>query len=170
MIVLALGANLPSRFGTPLQTLNRVLSVLPEFGIRVLRASRFFSNPAVPASSQPDYVNCVVEVATGLGPADLLRACLEVEEQMGRVRAEKWGPRSLDIDVIDFEGRVLDTIDLRLPHPRLSERGFVLIPLLDLDPSWRHPVLGRTAKDLAESLDPAARASVLPLAPQQDRT
>lgn len=89
---------------------------------------------------------------------------------MGRVRAEKWGPRSLDIDVIDFEGRVLDTIDLRLPHPRLSERGFVLIPLLDLDPSWRHPVLGRTAKDLAESLDPAARASVLPLAPQQDRT
>lgn len=170
MILLALGANLPSRFGTPLQTLSGVLAVLPEFGVRVLRASRFFSNPAVPASNQPDYVNCVVEVATDSSPQALLDACLEIERQLGRVRGEKWGPRSVDIDIVDFEGQMMVTDELTLPHPRLAERAFVLVPLLDLDPEWEHPILGRTAKDLAESLDPAARASVLPLAPQQDRT
>lgn len=93
-----------------------------------------------------------------------------MERQLGRVRSEKWGPRSIDIDVVDFQGQVTETPDLTLPHPRLAERAFVLVPLLDLDPEWRHPILGRTAKDMAESLDPAARASVLPLAPQQDRT
>ena len=166
MILLALGANIPSRFGTPNQSLNHALALLPERGVRVLKVSRLYSNPAVPASDQPDYVNCVAAVFTTVGPGDLIEICLEIERELGRVRSERWGPRSIDIDIIDFDGKEVRSPQLTLPHPRLGERAFVLIPLLEVAPDWRHPVTGEKGTDLLARVDAVARSAVKPLAPQ----
>jgi 2-amino-4-hydroxy-6-hydroxymethyldihydropteridine diphosphokinase len=166
MILVALGANLPSRFGTPDQSLNHVLRLLPSRGVRVIRASRLYANPAVPQSGQPDYVNCVAVVETTAEPGELIDICLAIERELGRVRSEKWGPRSIDIDIVDFDGLVFDSPALTLPHPRVKERAFVLIPLLEVAPEWRHPVSGERGADLLAQLDPIARAAVKPLALQ----
>jgi 2-amino-4-hydroxy-6-hydroxymethyldihydropteridine diphosphokinase len=166
MILLALGANLPSRFGTPDQSLTYGLTVLTARGVRVLQASRLYSNPAVPPSGQPDFVNCVAVVSTTVEPGELIEICLALEREFGRVRGEKWGPRAIDIDIIDFDGIRVDTPELTLPHPRLHERAFVLVPLLEVAPAWRHPVTGEKGSDLLARIDPAARAAVKPLAPQ----
>jgi 2-amino-4-hydroxy-6-hydroxymethyldihydropteridine diphosphokinase len=166
MILLALGANTSSRFGTPDQTLIYVLTLLPNRGVRVIRASRLYANPAVPASDQPDFVNCVAVVETTEEPAGLIALCLEIERELGRVRTEKWGPRAIDIDIVDYDGLALSTPALTLPHPRLEERAFVLIPLLEVAPDWRHPVTGEKGADLLARIDPAARTAVKPLAPQ----
>jgi 2-amino-4-hydroxy-6-hydroxymethyldihydropteridine diphosphokinase len=166
MILLALGANIPSRFGTPNQSLNHALALLPERGVRVLQVSRLYSNPAVPASDQPDYVNCVAAVSTTIGPAELIEICLEIERELGRVRSERWEARAIDIDILDFDGQEVVSPQLTLPHPRLGERAFVLIPLLEIAPDWRHPVTGKRGVDLLARIDAVARAAVKPLAPQ----
>jgi 2-amino-4-hydroxy-6-hydroxymethyldihydropteridine diphosphokinase len=166
MILVALGANLPSHFGTPDQSLNHVLGLLPSRGVRVIRASQLYSNPAVPASDHPDFVNCVAAVETTVGPDELIAVCLALERELGRVRSQKWGPRSIDIDIIDFDGLVVESPSLTLPHPRVNERAFVLIPLLEVAPDWRHPVSGERGADLLAQIDLLARAAVKPLAPQ----
>ena len=166
MILLALGANLQSRFGTPYQTLRHVLALLPGRGVRVLQVSQFYSNPAVPASHQPDFINCVASVATTVEPLDLIAICLGIEREIGRVRADKWEARPIDMDIIDFDGRKMSAEALTLPHPRLHERAFVLVPLLEIAPAWRHPVTLLTASELLESIPSTAKAALKPLAPQ----
>jgi 2-amino-4-hydroxy-6-hydroxymethyldihydropteridine diphosphokinase len=96
----------------------------------------------------------------------LIEICLEIERELGRVRSERWGPRSIDIDIIDFNGQEVRSPQLTLPHPRLGERAFVLIPLLEVAPDWRHPVTGEKGIDLLARLDAVARSAVKPLALQ----
>jgi 2-amino-4-hydroxy-6-hydroxymethyldihydropteridine diphosphokinase len=126
--LLGLGSNLGDR----LANLRRAVDLLDRDGIGVLRTSRVYETAPV-GPSQPDYLNAVVEVATDLDPHDLLRSCLEVEERMGRVRAERWGPRVIDIDVLTYGSEIIDDADLVVPHPRMHERAFVLVPLLELE-------------------------------------
>ncbi|MFK5996768.1 MAG: 2-amino-4-hydroxy-6-hydroxymethyldihydropteridine diphosphokinase [Rhodobacterales bacterium] len=122
--------------------------------------SPFFQTPAFPAGSGPDYVNSVVRAETRLGPQDLLAALHGVEKELGRVRQVRWGARVIDIDILDYDGRILPSPevyrkwrdmpldlqkttwpdDLILPHPRLQDRGFVLVPLKTVAPTWVHPV------------------------------
>jgi 2-amino-4-hydroxy-6-hydroxymethyldihydropteridine diphosphokinase len=127
---LALGSNLGDR----LATLQRAVDLLgARQGIDVRRSSRVYeTEPVGPA--QPDYLNAVIEVRTDLEPRELLEACLEVEAELGRVRGERWGPRSLDVDLLTYEDRTMDEPGLVVPHPRMHERAFVLVPLLELDP------------------------------------
>ena len=129
---LGLGSNLGDR----LANLQRAVDLLDRrTGISVLRSSRVYETDPVGGPSQPDYLNAVLEVDTMLAPPDLLRACLDVEEALGRVRDERWGPRTVDIDILTYgdERIALDDPPLEVPHPRMHERMFVLAPLLELD-------------------------------------
>jgi len=126
---LGLGSNLGDR----LANLQRAVDLLGmEEGITVLHSSRVYETAPV-GPPQPDYLNAVLEIETTLPPQELLRACLAVEDEMGRVRAERWGPRVIDVDVLTFDRREIHEDGLDVPHPRMHERAFVLAPLLELD-------------------------------------
>ena len=143
----ALGANL----GDAVATLRAALAALGRLpGTRLVRASRFVRSPSAGAPG-PDYVNAVAELRTALDPLALLRALLAIEQTHGRRRGPRNAPRTLDLDLLLFDDLVLDTPELVLPHPRLHERAFVLVPLADLDAQRVVPGRGRVV-DLLPSV------------------
>lgn len=145
---LGLGSNLGDR----LETLRRAVELLASrSGVEVLRSSRVYETEPV-GPPQPPFLNAVLEIRTDLEPRDLLAACLAVEEELGRVRAERWGPRTIDVDVLTYDERTVDEPDLAIPHPRMHERGFVLVPLRELDPEPMLPG-GRSLEALRLSPD-----------------
>ncbi|MEG3617423.1 2-amino-4-hydroxy-6-hydroxymethyldihydropteridine diphosphokinase [Magnetovibrio sp. PR-2] len=155
MILIGLGANLPSdRFGSPVQTLEAALDALSAHAkVRVLRRSRWFESAPVPMSDQPWYVNGVCIVETPLEPAELLAVLHQIETDFGRVRAERNAPRVLDLDLLAFDDLITDeTVGFSVPHPRMHERGFVLLPIRDLVPGWTHPVLFKGLEMLIKNL------------------
>lgn len=157
---LALGANLGDR----LATMQRAVDALQATaGIRVLRSARVYeTEPVGGPEGQPAFLDTVLAVETDLSPSELLASCLSIEDRLGRVRAERWGPRSIDIDVLTFGDRTVDEPDLQIPHPRMHERMFVLAPLLELDADPMLPG-GRKAQTMRLSvLDPFG---VRPVAP-----
>jgi 2-amino-4-hydroxy-6-hydroxymethyldihydropteridine diphosphokinase len=127
---LALGSNVGDR----LEILRRAVVLLDaRRGVEVVRSSRVYeTEPEGPPQGR--FLNAVIEVRTGLDPRDLLEACRAVEAELGRVRRARWGPRTLDVDVLTYDERAVDEPDLTIPHPRMHERGFVLVPLRELDP------------------------------------
>src|SRR5882672_1246030 len=159
MILIALGANLPSRAGGPAETLRAALTSLGARGITVESQSGFYASPAWPDPSDPPFVNAVASVRTELAPADLLRILHEVEDAFGRERRPRNAPRTLDRDLIDYGGRV-EPGPPELPHPRMASRAFVLLPLRDVAPKWRHPVSSRTVSELIAE---TSSAGVTPL-------
>ena len=162
MILVALGANLPSpEFGAPPASLEAALELLQREGMSLRRRSRWYRSAPVPASAQPWYVNGVAEVETALSPADLLAALHRVEARFGRVRNERNEARVLDLDLIAYDERVSVPGDPppELPHPRMHERAFVLQPLTEIAPAWRHPRLGLTAAEMLRRLPPGQRIS-----------
>jgi 2-amino-4-hydroxy-6-hydroxymethyldihydropteridine diphosphokinase len=155
---LALGSNLGDR----LETLQRAVDLLDSRpGIDVVRSSRVYETDPV-GPPQPAYLNAAVEVRTDLEPHELLKETQAVEDELGRVRAERWGPRTIDVDVLTFDERTVDEPDLVIPHPRMHERGFVLVPLGELDPD---PMLPGGRKLSALPLPPEAVFGVRPFAP-----
>jgi dihydropteroate synthase/2-amino-4-hydroxy-6-hydroxymethyldihydropteridine diphosphokinase len=155
MILVALGANLPSQEGAPRETLRRAVAMMPSRGLVVIRKSRIFLTEPVPRSHQPWYANQVVVVDTTLPPEGVLAALLEIEQRFGRERGERDAARSLDLDLIAYGDVQRDSGALVLPHPRMHERAFVLAPLVDVAPEWRHPRLGETATILLARTDRA---------------
>ena len=155
MILIGLGANLPSeRFGSPVETLEAALDALDAHThVRVLRRSRWFESAPVPMSDQPWYVNGVCIVETSLKAAELLAILHRIEADFGRVRAERNAPRVLDLDLLAFDELITDeTVDFDVPHPRMHERGFVLLPIRDLAPGWTHPQSGQDLEALIDAL------------------
>ncbi len=152
MILIAIGSNLSSVAGTPLQTCNAALKLLPERGIVVTRTSNWYETPPVPVSDQPWFVNGVAIVETTLTPAEVLSVLHDIEQNFSRVRHERNAARTLDLDLLAYGNQVRESGSLVLPHPRLHQRGFVLYPLRDVAPDWVHPILGKTARELAETL------------------
>jgi len=156
--MVGLGSNLGDR----LANLQRAVDLLAEReGVRVIRTSRIYETAPV-GPPQPDYLNSVTELETTLSARELLEACLGVEREMGRERAERWGPRVIDLDLLTYGREEIDEPGLTVPHPRMHERAFVLVPLLELD---SEPMLpgGRRIKDLR--LGPAGVMGVRPFAP-----
>ena len=163
MILIGIGGNLESaQFGPPRDTLTAALAALKEKRIRILTRSGWYRTEPVPRSDQPWFVNAVVSLATELGAKDLLNALQATERQFGRVREEPNAPRILDLDILDYQGEVMDTTSLVLPHPRLHERRFVLIPIAEIAPDWRHPILELTAAQLLARLSSEQQIEHIP--------
>jgi 2-amino-4-hydroxy-6-hydroxymethyldihydropteridine diphosphokinase len=154
MILIGLGANLPGRFGSVALALDAALSALGAAEVAIEQRSGWYESAPVPASDQPWYVNGVASVTTSLDAAALLRLLHEIEQSLGRVRSVPNAPRTIDLDLLDFNGQ-LSTDWPILPHPRLHQRRFVLEPLAEIAPSWRHPVSGESAAALLALADPA---------------
>ena len=167
MILIGMGGNLSSVYGDPATLLKTALSVMPSFGITVCRLSSFYRTPAMARYVQPPYVNSVAAIETALPAADLLQALHRIEALFGRVRVARWAARTLDLDLLDYHGQIVTArgprgpeagvgpLPMALPHPGIAERGFVLVPLQEIAPEWRHPVLGEGAARLIERLEAA---------------
>ena len=147
MILIALGANLPSPAGPPTATLRAALARLEEQGVKILSVSSFYETPAWPNPAQPAFVNAVAAVESTLQPVELLTLLHGVETDFERLRSAPNAPRTLDIDLLDYDGKRM-TDGVMLPHPRMAERSFVLVPLAQVAPNWRHPVTGEAVGDL----------------------
>jgi 2-amino-4-hydroxy-6-hydroxymethyldihydropteridine diphosphokinase len=156
MILIALGANIPSHVGAPVQTLDAALAELGKRGVKVVAVSPYYVTPAWPDPADPSFVNAVAQIDTNLSPAGLLALLHELETAFGRARSVRNAPRTLDLDILDYDSRVQAGVP-DLPHPRMTERGFVLIPLADVAPDWRHPGSGQTISELVAALPDGER-------------
>ncbi|MFD0859141.1 2-amino-4-hydroxy-6-hydroxymethyldihydropteridine diphosphokinase [Roseovarius aquimarinus] len=181
--LVALGGNMPSEAGAPGDTLQAALAALAEAGADIRAVSAFYATPCFPAGAGPDYVNAAARIGAAMTPEAFLALLHRIEARFGRERVRRWGQRTLDLDLVACGDAVLPDADtfaawrdldpaaqmerapetLVLPHPRLQDRAFVLVPLNDVAPEWRHPVLGRTVSEMLDALPAKSRAEVLRL-------
>lgn len=145
---IALGSNL----GDKEKNLRRALLLLTQQGVEVVRVSSFLSTEPYGVTNQPQFLNAVACVRTSLAPLALLDVLLATELAMGRVRLRHWGERNIDLDLLLYEDVVLDMPRLRLPHPDMQNRDFVLLPLAEIAPELKHPTLQKTIYELKENL------------------
>jgi 2-amino-4-hydroxy-6-hydroxymethyldihydropteridine diphosphokinase len=153
---IGLGSNLGDRGAS----LDQAVRLLEEAGLRVVARSRVYRTDPVEVIDQEEFLNQVVSVETDLSAARVLEICLGVERRMGRVRTRDKGPRNIDLDLLLAGGEILAADGVTVPHPRMHLRRFVLVPLADVAPGDRHPVLGRTVAELL--LDCPDRSGVTP--------
>ncbi len=151
MILIGIGGNLPSQFGHPEQGLPHALRMMEALGWRIAQCSPWYGAHAVPVSGQPDFANAVAHIETTLTPEALLIGMQAIEIEFGRVRGVVNAARTLDLDLLAYNDICLEN-GMQIPHPRLHQRAFVLAPLCDIAPEWRHPVLNLTARELFAAL------------------
>jgi 2-amino-4-hydroxy-6-hydroxymethyldihydropteridine diphosphokinase len=151
MILVALGSNLSGPWGNPTATVNQAIEELGRRNIRVLRTSQLLLTAPYGVTNQPDFVNAVISISTVIPPQSLMRVLHDIERKAGRRRLKRWGPRTLDLDLLEYHGRILaprtrSIKPLVLPHPGIELRSFVLRPLTEIAPRWKHPVSHRSAE------------------------
>jgi len=161
MILIGLGSNLDGPWGPPSSILRRAIGCLDSSGCCLISASALVRTSPYGKTDQPDFLNAVARITTRKTPEALLDYLQSIETQAGRRPAERWGPRPLDLDILDFNGIVRDTPPPVLPHPGIPHRPFVLRPIMEIAPRWRHPVLGRTAAQMLEPLQAQTEGRVL---------
>jgi len=149
----ALGSNLPSKFGAPADNLREAIARITTLG-QVKAVSSFLTTAPEIYAAQPNFVNAALLLETALPPLELMRALLAIELAMGRVRTgvPPKGPRLIDLDLIFYDDAIIDSPDLTLPHPALASRRFVLAPLAEIAPKWLHPQTGLTVADMLDAL------------------
>ena len=181
--LIALGSNLPNDADGPLEICRSALSDMAAMGLHLRRISRFYRTPAFPAGAGPDYINATCQAQSDLSAQQILDVLHSIEARYERRRDTRWGARTLDLDLLTLGHFVAPDRatfmtwhdlppeaqanhspgQLILPHPRLQDRAFVLVPLMDIAPDWRHPVLDRTIAQMHGALDPADVGAVTPL-------
>ncbi|SIS56356.1 2-amino-4-hydroxy-6-hydroxymethyldihydropteridinediphosphokinase [Roseivivax lentus] len=183
--VIALGGNLPLGDHPPAETLLSALKKIGQTALQIRAISRFYATPCFPANAGPDYVNAaaLLSLPAGMTPEAALAELHAVEAVFGRARAQRWGMRTLDLDLIALGDLVRPDAEtqtrwrklapdaqrqeapetLILPHPRLQDRGFVLVPMADIAPHWTHPLTGQSVREMRDALPPGARAEITPL-------
>ncbi len=173
MIIISLGSNVTSRWGNSDATILTAFSELENSGVEVLRHSRLYKTQPYGLVDQPDFTNAAVLVRTSRPPAALLKLLKSIEARAGRREAARWGPRPLDLDIIDYNKRILNwaqqdrqtfkynQLSLTLPHPGIESRAFVLKPILDIAPLWHHPVTGASAAQLLRRLSRAKMGQII---------
>ena len=157
MILIGLGSNLDGPWGTPCQTVLRAFQALNAGPVRLVAMSTLAVTEPFGRKNQPAFVNAVAIIASHLSPDALLRRLHAIERQAGRKRGLRWGPRTLDLDILDYNGvvrlpRLRSIKPLVLPHPGIAERLFVLQPIAELAPRWRHPLTHRSARFMIRKL------------------
>ncbi|MEM6901877.1 MAG: 2-amino-4-hydroxy-6-hydroxymethyldihydropteridine diphosphokinase [Pseudomonadota bacterium] len=164
MKLIALGSNLPHpEIGPPLAVVEAACTALEQAGATILAQSRWYETHPVPVSDQPNFINGVVQVAFNGEAEALLTVMHGIEDSLGRQRSVRNAARIVDLDLLAFEQQLCEQPSLILPHPRLHERRFVLQPIVDIDPSWRHPSIGKTAAMLLQALPPAEPGDTVPI-------
>ena len=150
IVYLAIGSNL----GNKIYNIELAKLELENYKIKILRSSSNYLSKSWPDNTKPNYINIVIKVKTSFQPIQLLKVCNSIEDKLGRVRSKKNEPRTCDIDIIDFDKKILNLRNnqLILPHPRMKERNFVLLPLFEIDKSWKHPESNINIVNLINSL------------------
>ena len=171
-ILLALGSNVSNDLLDSYDLVKKSISELCKKTIKKINISNFYQTPAFPIGAGPDFINCVISAYTELDSLALLEELHWIEAKFGRKRLKRWGQRTLDIDLLDYDFNIKPNItyvqkwlnmplgqqlkqipnQLILPHPRLQERAFVLIPMVDVAPDWMHPILGKTTLEMRDAL------------------
>lgn len=152
-IFLSLGSNLGSRF----RHISDAIRRMRDKGLLIDQRSSLYETQPVEVSGQPDFINMNCEIKTSLEAEQLLQMCLDIERTMGRVRAKPKGPRTIDIDILFYGQRILQTNHLSIPHPAVARRRFVLIPMVEIAPEFRDPISGLTMREvLVKCPDPSA--------------
>jgi 2-amino-4-hydroxy-6-hydroxymethyldihydropteridine diphosphokinase len=153
MILIGLGSNITGPWGTPRSAVEKALLSLNQFPLRLVKSSKLLATKPFGNKNQPDFINAVAMIETALPPIALLSRLHDIERKAGRKRAQRWGPRTLDLDILDYKGLVLKPqgrgrAALRLPHEGIAMRDFVLLPLAEIAQHWKHPILHKTAKEM----------------------
>lgn len=172
-VIVAMGSNAAGPWGTPEQTIKHAMSLMPEKGIKNIRISHLFKSAPLGSGFQEPYVNGVARLETTMPPKNLLSYFKTLEKKSGRRGGRPWGPRTLDLDIIDYKGLIRNWDkaagrpkkcrrgDLILPHAHSHNRAFVLEPLMDLVPNWRHPVFLQNPSALLRRLDHGGQGRIL---------
>ena len=165
MIFLGLGSNLSSIYGDRFYNIKLAVSYLNNYGVQIIKKSSFYETPSYPDKKNPKFVNIVIKIKTLLNPIDLLTLIISIEKKIGRKRTLKNDPRTCDIDIIDFNGLVeihsFNKKKFEIPHKELSKRNFVLFPLHEIEPKWKHPKTKETVNELINKLSSDKKKSIL---------
>ena len=164
MILLSLGSNLPSKFGDSKNTILKCYEFFNNNDIKILKKSSFYETFAIPNKSDPKFVNSVISVETKFSAEELIKYILKVEEKFDRKREQINAPRTCDIDILDFNSKIINifnkNISLEIPHPRLEQRSFVLYPIREIDKNWKSPLSGKKIDQLIENLDAETKKNI----------
>jgi len=166
MIYIALGSNLPTRHGGPRETITEAVKVMDRRGVGCVRMSSFYRTRPVPDNGQPWFLNAVMQADTKLTPQHLMNMLHLIEAEFGRLRFMQDGPRTLDLDLLAYDNRLMkgEGGGVLLPHPRMHKRAFVLEPLNEIAPDWIHPVLHKTPDELLQRLPGEEQRDVMKVA------
>jgi len=165
MILLGLGSNLSSSYGNRFKNIDLAVYALNGYGIQVKKKSSYYETPSYPDKNNPKFINIIVDVETDLPPEDLASVLIFIEKSLQRERNKKNEPRTCDIDIIDYNNEIINfkykDLDFMVPHQKLIYRNFVLFPLQEIYPDWKHPKTKEPIADIIENLPKEDKNSIL---------